>query len=56
MKSSYYYSSMENLDELMAISTRMREIYDCYLGLPDLQEWERKTFENLMLSEKVFDV
>lgn len=55
MKSSYHYSSMENFDELMAVSTRMREIYDYCLGQP-LEEWERKTFEDLMLSEKVFDI
>lgn len=55
MKSSYYYSSMENFDELMTASVKMREIYDYCLG-QDLEEWERRTFEDLVLSEKVFDV
>lgn len=56
MNSAYYFSSMNNFDDLMDWSIRWRTLYDTILSLPTLEEWERKTIEDLILSEKVFDV
>lgn len=56
MKIPYFFSSMDNFDSLMNVSMKMREIYDHYLSQESLEDWERKTFEDLMLGEKVFDI
>jgi hypothetical protein len=47
---------MENFEELMDKSIQWRSMYDCFLNLSQLEEWERRTIEDLILSEKVFDV
>lgn len=50
------YSANENLDLLLTVSRGWSETYDFILNLPNLEDWEKTTIYDLLLSEKVFDV
>lgn len=52
----FYYSSIDNQDSLEIISNMWLSHYNFMLTLPSLTEWEKVTFEDSILSEKVFDI
>lgn len=52
----FYYSEIYNRDVLEATSNIWLIHYNFLLGLPTLEDWERKTIEDAILSEKVFDI
>jgi hypothetical protein len=47
---------MENLDALLSASRGWTQTYNFIKGIDNLEEWEQATLDQLILSEKVFDV
>jgi hypothetical protein len=52
----FYYSEIYNRDVLEVTSNMWLTHYNFLLGLPILENWERKSIEDAILSEKVFDI
>lgn len=50
------YSTMENLGMLQELSTSWSQLYNALLSSYTLEEWEIQSINDLILSEKVFDV
>lgn len=50
------YSTMNNFELLKEVSSKWTQSYNFILGFENLEEWEKRTLEQLILSEKVFDV
>lgn len=50
------YSTTDNFELLKEVSGKWTETYNFILGFENLEEWEKRTLEQLILSEKVFDV
>lgn len=47
---------MDNFELLKEASTSWTQAYNFILMLDNLEDWERSTIDQLILSEKVFDV
>jgi len=56
MNPDFYYSSIKNQDNLDLISNLWTSHYNFLLSLNILEEWQRLSYEDAILSEKVFDV
>jgi len=56
MTSRFDFHSIDNFDSLVHVSSRWSQTYNLILGSKHLDEWEQTTVEQLILSEKVFDV
>ena len=51
-----YYYTMENFEALLSVSNGWTQTYNFIKGMSTLEEWEQNTLDQLILSEKVFDV
>lgn len=56
MNSQFDYSSIDNFEFLQYISTGWTKTYNHLKEFKHLEEWEHRTLDQLILSEKVFDV
>lgn len=52
----FYYSSISNQESLEMISSMWTFHYNCLISQPWNEDWENKTFYDMILSEKVFDL
>lgn len=50
------YSATKNYTFLQQICSSWLEHYNFLLQLPHLEQWERSSIEDAILSEKIFDV
>lgn len=48
--------TMENFEQLKDACSAWTEAYNFVLSIENLEEWERRTVSDLVLSEKVFDI
>lgn len=53
---NFNYHSMENFELLLDVSRGWSETYNFIKQMPTTEEWEQRTLDDLLLSEKVFDV
>ena len=56
MRKPINYSTMENFELLKERSTTWTQLYNSFLSSYKLQEWEIQSINDLILSEKVFDL
>ena len=56
MNKQFDYSAMNDLEMLQYTSLGWTETYNFIKGFKTLEEWEHRTLDQLILSEKVFDV
>jgi sensor domain CHASE-containing protein len=56
MSFNFNYHSMENFELLLDVSRGWSETYNFIKQMPTTEEWEQRTLDDLLLSEKVFDV
>jgi hypothetical protein len=56
MSFQFNYHTMENFEFLLSVSIGWMETYNFIKGIDNLEEWEQNTLDQLILSEKVFDV
>ena len=56
MNKQFDYSAMNDLEMLQYTSLGWTETYNFIKGFKTLEEWEHHTLDQLILSEKVFDV
>lgn len=52
----FYYSSIAHKDALEITSNMWTSYYNLRISFPWIEEWERDSLEDLILSEKVFDI
>ena len=50
------YHTMENFEFLLSVSSGWIQTYNFIKDIDTLEEWEQTTLDQLILSEKVFDV
>jgi hypothetical protein len=50
------YYTTENFEILLTVSSGWTQTYNFIKGMNNLEEWEQNTLDQLILSEKVFDV
>lgn len=53
---NFNYHSIENFELLLDVSRGWSETYNFIKQMPTTEEWEQRTLDDLLLSEKVFDV
>jgi hypothetical protein len=53
---TFNYSKLDNSDTLELVSSSWIGYYNTLLQLPFLETWERRSIEDAILSEKVFDI
>lgn len=56
MSFKFDYSSMENLEHLLDASQAWTQTYQFLQKMPHMESWEIKLIDDLIQSEKVFDV